>query len=213
MTLRSLNPVYRIRTERLLLRCWEPSDAAALRAALERSREHLLPWMPWAESEPQSVEEKVVQLRRFRGQFDLGEDYVYGAFDPETGSVVGGTGLRPRVGPGGLEIGYWVHVDHLGRGFATEMTAALARVAIESLKVRRVEVRCAPDNRRSMRIPERLGFTREAERRRIHQQPDGSLRDVVVWTLHDDRFPESPCATARFTAYGPAGTLLFERMG
>ena len=106
MTPRSLNPAYRIRTERLLLRCWEPSDAAALRAALAVSREHLLPWMPWAASEPQSVEEKVLWLRRARGQFDLGENSIYGAFDPETGAVVGGTGLHPRVGPEGLEIGY-----------------------------------------------------------------------------------------------------------
>src|SRR5262249_24384090 len=41
-------PPYRIVTERLVLRCWEPSDAAALKEAVDASIDHLLPWMPWA---------------------------------------------------------------------------------------------------------------------------------------------------------------------
>ena len=80
--------------------------------------------MPWAKEEPLPVERQVEKLLRFRGHFDLDEDFVYGVFDPVSGAVLGGTGLHPRGGPGGLEIGYWIHVDHVGRGYATELTAA-----------------------------------------------------------------------------------------
>jgi hypothetical protein len=44
------------------------------------------------------------------------------------------------------------------------------------------------------------------------QQTDGSLGDVVTWTLHDDRFSESPWGDAQLAAYGPAGTLLVEHL-
>ena len=42
-------PPYRIVTERLVLRCWEPRDAAALKEAVDASLDHLRPWMPWAQ--------------------------------------------------------------------------------------------------------------------------------------------------------------------
>src|ERR1700759_5294954 len=38
-------PPYRIETERLVLRCWNPADAEALKEAVDASIEHLLPWM------------------------------------------------------------------------------------------------------------------------------------------------------------------------
>lgn len=44
----SPHPAYRIRTARLLLRCYEPTDAAALITETAANREHLAPWMQWA---------------------------------------------------------------------------------------------------------------------------------------------------------------------
>ena len=46
-------PPYRIVTERLVLRTWEPRDAPLLKEAVDSSIDHLLPWMPWAAHEPQ----------------------------------------------------------------------------------------------------------------------------------------------------------------
>ena len=91
-------PAYRITTERLLVRCWSPGDAPLLKEAVDTSLDHLRPWLPWARHEPQTLAEKVALLRRFRGQFDLGEDFVYGILEPDEGRVLGGTGLHTRVG-------------------------------------------------------------------------------------------------------------------
>jgi hypothetical protein len=60
----------------VVARCWEPRDAPLLKEAVDSSIDHLLPWMPWAAGEPQTLDEKVRLLRRFRGQFDLGQDFV-----------------------------------------------------------------------------------------------------------------------------------------
>ena len=70
------NPAYRIETKRLVLRCWQPEDAARIQEATAVNREHLLPFMPWAVDEPTPVEAKVDLLRKFRASFDRGEDYV-----------------------------------------------------------------------------------------------------------------------------------------
>ena len=74
-------PAYRIHTQRLVLRCWQPTDAPLLKAAIDANLEHLRPWMPWAQYEPEDLPAKIERLRRWRGEFDLGQDFAYGLFN------------------------------------------------------------------------------------------------------------------------------------
>src|SRR4051812_17942818 len=92
-------PAYRIETARLVLRCYQPADAPLLKAAIDASLDSLRPWMPWARDEPRPLPEKVSMLRRFRGMFDLGQDFIYGVFTPEETEVRGSSGLHTRLGP------------------------------------------------------------------------------------------------------------------
>ena len=202
-----VDPPYAIRTERLLIRCYEPADAPALKEAVDSSIEHLLPWMPWAQFEPQSLEEKVALLRSFRGRFDLGEDFVYGVFAPDGSQVLGGTGLHTRLGEGAFEIGYWIREGRIGEGLATELSAALTRVAFEVCGVDRVEIRVDPANERSAAVPRKLGFGEEATlRRRLPAGEDGEPRDVIVFTLFRDGFAGTPAASAELEAFDALGT-------
>ena len=199
-----MTPPYRIVTERLVLRCWEPRDAPLLKEAVDSSIDHLLPWMPWAVHEPQSLEEKVALLRQFRGKFDLGQDFTYGIFSPDETQALGGTGLHTRIGDDALEIGYWIRASRAGEGLGTESTAALTRVAFEFTEVDRVEIHCEPENERSRAIPRRLGYREEATLRRRLRHPDP--RDVVVYSLFRDDFASSPASTAALEAYDAVGT-------
>ena len=70
-----IEPAYRINTPRLVLRCWDPADATLLSTAISESLDHLRPWMPWVQEEPQPIDARVNRLRRFRGDFDLDRDY------------------------------------------------------------------------------------------------------------------------------------------
>ena len=200
------DPPYAIRSERLLLRCWEPADAPALKEAVDASIDHLRPWMPWAENEPEPLEAKVALLRKFRGWFDLGQNFVYGAFAGDGSEVVGGTGLHTRVGDDALEIGYWIRASRVGEGLATELSAALTRVAFEVCEVDRVEIRIDPANERSARIPRKLAYREEARlRRRLPAGADGEPRDAVVFALFRDEFEGSPAATVPLEAFDAAG--------
>jgi RimJ/RimL family protein N-acetyltransferase len=201
-----VDPPYRIATERLVVRCWEPADAPLLKEAIDESLDALLPWMPWASEEPQPLSAKVDLLRRFRGRFDLGQEFVCGIFSPDESVVVGGTGLHPRRGDDALEIGYWIRSSNVGRGFATESSAVLTRVAFELCGVDRVDVRVDPANTASARIPRKLGFREEATLRRRLRYPEP--RDVIVFSLFADDLADSAAAAARFEAYDAVGARL-----
>jgi RimJ/RimL family protein N-acetyltransferase len=195
-----------IRTERLVLRCWEPGDAPLLADAIDSSLDHLRPWMPWAYDEPRSLDERIGLLRGFRGRFDLGEDFVYGVFARDEGQALGGSGLHTRAGEGALVIGYWIRASAVGRGYAREATAALARVAIRVCGVDRVEIRVDPANDASLRIPRALGFAEEATLRRRLPGREGEARgDAVVFALFADELDRTPVSSAQLEAFDALG--------
>ncbi|HLX33327.1 MAG TPA: GNAT family protein [Gaiellaceae bacterium] len=195
---------YRIETERLVIRCYEPADAAKVKDAIDSSIEHLLPWMPWVEGEPQTLEEKTDLLKSFRSQFDLGDNFVMGVFAADESEVLGGSGLHPRVEPGGLEIGYFIRTSATRQGYVSESTAALTRVGFEICEADRIEIRIDPENEASLGVPRKLGFHEEATlRRRLPAKAGGPLRDVTIFTMFREDF--DPASAPGIRAYNARG--------
>ena len=200
--------VYRVETPRIVVRCWMPEDAPAAKKAEDESREHLLQFMLWAERIPEPLGEVIDKLRLFRSWFDAGEDFMFGAFSKDDGSCIGGAGLHPRVGKGGIEIGYWVHVDHVRKGFATEMAGALTRAAFEIGCMRWVEIRTAPENVASSSVPGKLGFAHEATLKDRLVLPNGAIADALVFTMLARDYPASTAKRIPVTAFDGAGRKL-----
>jgi RimJ/RimL family protein N-acetyltransferase len=195
---------YRIETERLVIRCYEPRDAPLLKEAVDSSLEHLRAWMPWAHRAPQTLEETVALVKSFRSRFDAGEDFTSGIFAADETVLLGGTGLMPRVGPGGLEIGYWIRASATRHGIATESSAALTRVGLEVCCAERIEIRVDPSNEAILGVPRKLGFTEEATlRRRLPSADGGPFRDVTIFTLfREDLDPSLAAGIRAFDARG-----------
>jgi RimJ/RimL family protein N-acetyltransferase len=186
-----ISGAYRIVTERLTLRCWNPTDAPALKAAVDANREHLKN-MPWARFEPLSLDDRIALLRQFRARVDLNQELIYDIF--ENGAIVGACGLHPRVGDGAAEIGYWIHRERVGNGLASETAAALTRVAFELEKLVRVEIHCAPTNHASANVAKKLGFTHEATLRGRGTDGAGQPRDTMFWSLFAEDYSKTPAA-------------------
>ena len=182
----------RITTERLILRCWEPADAPALRAAIDASLDQLREWLPWAVAEPTPVDELAIRLESFAHRFRAGEDWAFGVFDVGSGDVLGGAGLHRREAADALEIGYWLRADSVGRGLATEVVEALARVALGPGGVTRVEIRCDPRNTRSIAVARRAGFRHLRTLVAHASTPGGEARDTMVWERGYFPDPETP---------------------
>jgi RimJ/RimL family protein N-acetyltransferase len=200
-------PPYRIRTERLVIRCWEPADAPLMKEVVDESVEHLRPWMPWAHDEPQTLAEKTALLGHFHDLFQTGRDFVYGIFSADESEVVGRTGLHTRLDDDAFEIGYWIRAGRVGRGLATEAAAALTRVAFAACGVDRMEIHVDPANEVSCRIPRRLGYVEEGTlRRRLPpMSPGAPRRDLVAFSMLTEEFAASPLAATPLEAYDVDG--------
>ena len=197
-------PAYRIITPRLLIRCPQPSDAPALHLAIKQSLDHLSPWMNWA-NESTSLQERIEFLRKSRGNFDLGIDFGYLIFDLIETILIGSTGLHTRAGDNAREIGYWIHKEHINRGYASEVTAALTRVAFEVDHVRRVEIHCSPKNTLSANIPRKLGFTYEATLHNRIKDVNGNMRDTMIWSMFEENYPKSPSVKIELQVFDAIG--------
>ncbi len=198
-------PAYRIITSRLVVRCPEPNDASAMDLAIRQSLDHLQPWVLWAKNEPATLEQRLEFIRQSRANFDLGKDFTYFIFNPTETVLLGGSSLSTRLGSGAREIGYWIHKDYLNQGFATEVSAALTKVAFEIDHVNRVEIHCNPKNFRSASIPRKLGFIHEATLHNRVEDIDGSLRDAMIWTLFENDYPKSLPAQQKIQAFDAIG--------
>jgi RimJ/RimL family protein N-acetyltransferase len=200
--------VYRIETPRLVVRCWSPEDATLAKKAEDESREHLRPFMLWADRLPEALGEVIDKLRLFRSWFDAGEDFMFGVFSKNDGSCVGGAGLHPRLGKGGIEIGYWTHVNHVRRGLATEVAGALTRAAFEIGRMRWVEIRCATRNVGSAGVPPKLGFVHEATLKERLVSSNGEIDDALVFTMLSRDYDASAAKRIPFAAFDGAGRKL-----
>ncbi len=141
-----------------VLRRARPSDADAFARAVADSLDHLRRWMPWAV--PVAAEETVQRDRLVIAEatWDDGSDYEFAILDADEQCIIGGCGLMRRIGPSKIEIGYWVHVAHTGRGHATAAARALTEAAWTLPDVERVEIHCDEANKASAAVPARLGY-------------------------------------------------------
>jgi ribosomal-protein-serine acetyltransferase len=164
------------------LRRYREDDLDAVLAAVTESLDHLRPWMPWAAGYTrQSAAEFVAKSAR---SWADGSEYGYAII--ADGALAGGCGLMDRIGPGGLEIGYWVHRAWTRRGLATAASAALVQAAFGLPGVDRVEIVHDELNVASAGVPRKLGFT-EVERRPLDLRPAAGTGVGVVWRLTRER--------------------------
>jgi len=181
-------PPYRIETERLVIRCWNPKDSYLFHEAISNNTEHLKQYMPFIKREPLEIEDKIETLRRFRSNFDSSKDFVFGIFNKAETKVLGSTGLHTKPGKYGFEIGYWIIQSECNKGIATEAVKALLFAGFNVLDIDRIELFCNPENIYSRKIPKKLGFTHEVTRKRINTTFDNEFRDSMIWVLFKDEY-------------------------
>ncbi|MGK4585543.1 GNAT family N-acetyltransferase [Kitasatospora sp. HPMI-4] len=173
-------PAEFIRYDQVELRRWRADDAAAMDRLVTDALPHLLPWMPWAaEHDYAAVADYTSRSEQW---WEDGEAFNFAI--TTGGDLVGSCSLMRRIGPGALEIGYWIHPEWTGRGLVTMAAAALVREAFAMPDVARVEIHTDSANTASIAVALRLGFT-EIARRPSPDGPSAPARDGVdvVWEL------------------------------
>ncbi|KAB7672870.1 GNAT family N-acetyltransferase [Bacillus sp. B1-b2] len=173
-----------IETERLVIRPCMPGDGIDVHKSIKRSLEDLKPWMAFA-NKVQTVEEVEEGVRESYAKYILRQDLRLHIYLKETDEFIGSTGLhsidwKVRV----FEIGYWCDSLHTNQGYITESTIALIKLAKDSLKANRIEIRVDTRNKKSRAIPVKLGFTLDGVLKNESLSADGeTLRDMCIYSL------------------------------
>jgi RimJ/RimL family protein N-acetyltransferase len=172
-----------LRGERVLLRPPRLSDAEAMLAAVEESREHLRPWVAWVDDQS-TIEQVRDYCVHCAARWLLRTDLTFGIFDAETGRYLGGTGLHePDWELRRFEIGYWIRASATGNGFTTEAVRILRDFAFSSLDARRLELSCDVRNAPSRRVAERNGFVLEGTLRNAFLDTQDQPANWLVFSL------------------------------
>jgi ribosomal-protein-serine acetyltransferase len=179
--------------ERVLLRPYRAGDGQALWEAVDESREHVLPWLPWAGQHTAPADSEA-WVRKSQAKWILREDLGMGVWERETGRYLGGIGLhRIDWDVPAFEIGYWLRRTAVGHGYITEAVRLLCRCAFEELAANRVLICCGAGNHRSAAVPQRLGFVSEGCMRNYKRDTDGTLYDMLMFSMT----PQDYAATFR----------------
>jgi ribosomal-protein-serine acetyltransferase len=162
------------------LRLIEPQHAEQLDALIEQNRAHIKEWAAWLKDD-RTIEDTRAFIKRNLTR--LAEN------DGFTVAVWYGGEMAGQVEYNYIdwvnrktELGYWLGARFQGKGLITNSCRVLIRHAFEELKLNRVEMHCAVENRRSRRIPERLGFRQEGTLLQAEWMHD-HFNDLVIYAM------------------------------
>ncbi len=151
-----------MKTERLLIREFEPADLDALFAIL--SDPETMRHYP----APKSREECEQWIRTNCERYAVDGHGLWAVADLQSGEFLGDVGIVQQMVPSEsgepvpeYEIGYHIRRDHWGRGLATEAADACRRFGFGSLDCTRLISLVRPENTASARVAEKLGMAPE----------------------------------------------------
>ena len=181
-------PDYPIRTPRLLLRPFSRGDVDAVYSY--RSRPDVSEYLF---DEPLSHDECAEAVRARTGQIAFtteGDKILLAVEQLEDPRLVGEVSLIWRsVADQQAEIGFILHPDAHGQGYATEAARALLAFAFDTAGMHRVYARCDGRNTASAAVMRRLGMRQEAHFRE-HTHFKGRWDEEMVFAILDREWAE-----------------------
>lgn len=182
------NPIYKIHTNKCIIRCYRPSDAQSLKEAIDESLEHLIPRMPWAAQEPETIEQKKQRLRTYRGKFDLDQDYYYGIFDKDNTTLIWSSWLHTRLWEWSLEIWYRIRSSYCGKGYATHVSQALTKTWFEKLWLKSIEIHCDTNNIASSKVAQKSWYTLHSTTTTNALTKEALRKKKYIWKLFKEQY-------------------------
>lgn len=137
----------------------QPHHAEQVFEAVDKNRTHLRKWLPWVDATKTPDDTKAFITMQL-DQFAKNNGFVTGIW--VNNQYAGTIGFHKFDWANKrTTIGYWLSEEFQGQGIMTKACRAFVEHAFKELKLNKVEIHCATQNKRSRSIPERLGFKHE----------------------------------------------------
>ncbi len=191
----------RLVTPRLVLRAPRTGDVGEIRRLLRHNHAHLKPWNPAPPpgEDPSSITEITKAVLRQRREWKTGRSFVFmPALRDAPSRFVGKVALNGimRGAMYGAYLGYWMDVDHQGKGLVTEAIEAVLAFAFGPAGLHRIQAAIMPRNEKSLRVIEKLGFRREGYAER-YLQIAGRWEDHILFARTREEHLGETIASAR----------------
>ena len=191
---------HELTTDRLRLVAGDPALVPAVCEFQRRNRRYFARWDPPTADAFYTLETQAVRVANGLTAFNSDTAYRWwlvdatrdgGARLPSSELEVIGSVHFSQVARGAFQsamLGYALDEAHVGRGLMTEaVTAGLEEMFSPRVNLHRVQAAYRPENLRSGRVLERLGFQREGVAPG-YLYIDGAWRDHVVTSLRNPAF-------------------------
>ncbi|MCG8924055.1 GNAT family N-acetyltransferase [Lentzea sp. CC55] len=181
-----LRPDYPIKTDRLLLRPFQPTDLDDFHSY--RSHPDVYRYLYGDHVTKEECADLLAEFAADRELTKAGDRLALAVHLPEADRVIGSVVLKwlsetDRQG----EIGYSLHPGFQGRGYATEAARKMLELGFEHLGLHRIVAECDPRNEPSWRLMERLGMRREAHFREL-EIFKGEWGDLFVYAVLEEEY-------------------------
>ncbi|MEZ0069598.1 ribosomal-protein-serine acetyltransferase [Streptacidiphilus sp. MAP12-20] len=168
------------------LRPLEPWQAEEFLAHMDRARDHVDPWIPWASKSTDLASARAtLQSYADRQAADAGR--IYGIW--RAGVLVGGVMFVSfDAVAGNCEVGVWTEPAGEGRGLITAAVRHLLAYAFDERGMHRVQWVNSSGNKRSRSAAQRAGMTLEGTMREAIFY-NGVRHDEEIWSLLRSEWP------------------------
>jgi ribosomal-protein-serine acetyltransferase len=172
---------------KIALRPYQLDDAPLLFEAASESIADIYPWMKWCHPGYTLAESKEWIPHSF-AEREARRAFDFVICDQDTGQFLGAVGINQiNALHQFANLGYWVRSSCMGHGIAVIATRMCARFGFEELHLKRIEIVAAIGNRRSQRVAEKAGATREGVLRNRLKIGEVS-HDAVMFSLVPEDF-------------------------
>ncbi len=174
-------------SERLLLRPLSPDDALDMyEYASGRELTKYLLWDPHP-----NVQYTREYLEYLEGRYAVADFYDWALILKQKGKMIGTCGFTSFDLPNNCaEIGYVIHPDYHGMGYAVEAAKQVISFGFSTLGLSRISAVCMKENTKSFRVMQKLGMSFEGTLRSAILVK-GARRDVSVCAITREDYKKS----------------------
>ncbi len=168
-----------VETKRLILREINESDVEGVYKIFSDPEVAKYDWFRPIESKDDAIK----FIKRYKEEFETGEEITWGIELKDTKELIGICCLGDfDKGARRAEIGYDLVQHKWNKGYATEAVEAIVKFGLSQMNLNRIEAFITPGNDASVKVLEKLNFTKEGlvrERDLIK----GKLEDGIIMSI------------------------------